>query len=235
MDRAAGALNNVFFAPKFFKSNWDFLTMHMATGDTGFVRKQAAINMIKFVAGTSAILAVAKALGADIELDPRSSDFAKIRVGSTRFDVTGGVASVATLSTRLIGSLISGLIVQPLGGKPFDTTKSSVSGKSYPLTAGGAYQRKGLDVLVDAIGGKLAPLASLLKSGLTGTDNNRKPLTIEGILLNAILPIGWQNVIQGMPNKDKANWIATYLADFVGFGTSTYGKEKKKTVWKYSE
>jgi hypothetical protein len=38
-----------------------------------------------------------------------------------------------------------------------------------------------------------------------------------------------------MPNKDKANWIATYLADFVGVGTSTYGKEKKKSKWKVVE
>lgn len=246
MERAAGALNNVFFAPKFFKSNWDFLTMHLMTGDTPFVKQQAALNMVRFVAGTAAVMSVASALGADIELDPRSTDFGKIRVGKTRFDITGGVASVFTLAVRLLGAIGSGLGKQatahtakkigvelPWDEKPLKTTKSSTTGKLSALTGGGNYARTGLDVFVDAVGGKLAPLASLFKQGLIGADLDRKPLSIDSIVLNAILPIGIQNLWQSARTvEDKKLIAAAFLADFTGIGTSTYGKDKKKTVWK---
>lgn len=236
MERASVGLNRAFFAPKFLKSNWEFLTMHQGQGETSFVKKQAAINMIKFAVGTTAVLGVAKALGADIELDSRSSDFLKIKVGNTRFDITGGIGSVVTVTTRLAGALISGLIVQPLGklthnkigGKAWMTTKSSATGKLSPLTSGNSMLRDGLDVFVDFAAGKLAPAASLLKSGVAGVDNNRQPLNYLNMLTNALLPIGWQNMIQNWSIEDKKLWLAATLADTLGIGTSTYGKSQKK-------
>lgn len=230
-ERASESLNNVFFAPKFLKSNWDILTAHRFTNDTPFVKKQAALNLARFAAGTAASLAIAKALGADVELDPRSSDFLKVRVGNTRWDITGGVSSVATFASRLLIALGSSAY-QMAGGEPLMATKSSVTGKLSPLTTPEGFKRNGLDLLVDFARGKLAPGASIMTQMLSGMDLNRKELNIGNLLLHALLPIGWQNAIENMSAKDKKIAVAAFLTDFVGVGASTYGKEKKGTVWK---
>jgi len=234
-ERAAATFNNVFFAPKFVKSNWDFLTLHQMSDTSPYVRKQAAMDAMRFVAGTASVLLLAKAMGAKIETDPRSSDFGKIRIGNTRFDITGGVASLATTATRLSLALISSGY-QLFGGEPLNATKSSLTGKLSPLTSGKGFQRNGADVLIDFTGGKLAPLAGIIfRDGLTGIDFERKPLTWKGLFLRSFLPIGIQNAMDNLPMKDKKLMVAAYLADFIGIGTSTYGKEKKQTKWRSLE
>jgi len=54
------------------------------------------------------------------------------------------------------------------------------------------------------------------------------------MLLNATLPIGWQGIVQGMSDKERAEWIALKLGtDMLGIGTASYGKaKKKKTKWR---
>jgi hypothetical protein len=230
-ERAAESLNNVFFAPKFLKSNWDILTAHRFTNDTPFVKQQAALNLARFAAGTAAVMVVAKALGAKVEADPRSADFGKIRIGNTRFDITGGVGSVATFATRILMTLGSSAY-EMAGGDPLNATKSSLSGKLSPLTTSSGFQRNGLDLLVDFARGKLAPGASILSQMLTGMDLNRKKLDAGNLLIHAVLPIGVQNAIENLSVKDKKIVIAAFLLDFHGIGSSTYGKEKKKTVWR---
>ena len=103
-EKAAGAVNNLFFSPRFLKSNIDFLTAHQfQKGVTPFVRKQAATNLVKVIVGSASILAIANALKpGSVETDPRSSDFGKIKIGNTRFDVTGGMGSIITLASRLV-------------------------------------------------------------------------------------------------------------------------------------
>ena len=229
-ERAAESLNNVFFAPKFLKSNWDILTAHRFTNDTPFVKKQAAINLGRFVAGTSAVLVIAKILGADIEANPQSSNFGKIKIGNTRFDVTGGAASVATFAVRLAGAAISG-IGQAFGADPLLTTKSSLTGKRSALTKPGTFARNGLNVLVDFARGKLAPGASLFIQVISGTDLNRKEVNALNMFLRSVAPIGFQNAYENWSIKDKKLFAAALVADFFGVGTSTYGKEKKKSKW----
>jgi hypothetical protein len=74
-------LNNIFFSVRFLKSNIDTLTAHQLQKDvTPFVRKQAALNLLKIVSGTAAVLGIANALKpGSVEFDPRSSNFVRLR------------------------------------------------------------------------------------------------------------------------------------------------------------
>jgi len=58
-------------------------------------------NMAQYVGTGLAFLGLAKTLGADVELDPRSSDFGKIKVGNTRYDVWGGASQYIRVLTQI--------------------------------------------------------------------------------------------------------------------------------------
>jgi hypothetical protein len=57
------------------------------------LRKQVARQWVQATGSVVGILAAAKAAGADVDTDLESSDWGKIKVGNTRWDITGGMVS----------------------------------------------------------------------------------------------------------------------------------------------
>lgn len=223
LDRAAGAVNNIFFSPRFLKSNFDTLTAHaLDTKITPFARKQAALNLVKIITATGVILATADAIApGSVDWDPRSTDFGKIRVGDTRFDVTGGMGSLVVLTAReLIGS-----------------SKSASSGKITDLRAGGFNAQNQVGLFNDFIRNKLSPAASFFINSFTGTDSlgNKTDVLNEG--RKAITPIGLQTIQESMANPNSANTLAVAIADGLGLSANTYspsGNNSGKTSWSAS-
>lgn len=211
LEPAAEVLNNVFFSPRLLKSHIDVLTAHAFDPKvSGFVKKQAAINLLKIVSGTSAILATANAImPGSVELDPRSSDFGQIKIGNTRFDVTGGMRSVVTLASRLLTL----------------SSKSSTTGRVYPLNSNKYGSATGTDVIYNFFENKLSPAASIIKDLLKGKDFQGNKLTIGGEVLNLLepLPITTFRELQNDPNS--ANLLLAMMADALGISTNTYGKK----------
>lgn len=212
LEPAANAINNVFFSPRLLKSEIDTLG-HVFTGAGGskFVRKQAAINLVKVIAGTAAVLTIAKAINPNsVETDPRSSDFGKIKVGNTRFDVTGGMASVATLAMRLITM----------------STKSSTTGKVTQLNSGEFGEPTGVDVVVNFFENKLSPAASIVKDLLKGKDFNGDKITIGGELNNLFTPLPITTYQELKKDPNSAPILLAMIADGLGFSVNTYGATK---------
>lgn len=214
LEPAANVTNAVFFSARKLKSDFDFLTAHQLQGDvTPFVRKQAAINLVKVTAGTAAILAIARAVDPkSVELDPRSSDFGKIRVGDTRFDVTAGMGSLAVLSARLASM----------------STKSTTTAQVTPLNSGKFGAKTGKDVVYNFFENKLSPAASLVKDLLTGKDFEGKPITIAGEVANLAVPLPIQNAQELATNPKAANIVLAILADALGISVNTYSAKPKK-------
>ena len=70
----------------------------------------AAQNLVAFVGGGVGILAMLKASGlADVELDPRSTDFGKVRVGPARVNFWG----TSQLLVRTIAQAVTGTRIDP--------------------------------------------------------------------------------------------------------------------------
>lgn len=208
-ESAVTHLNNVFFSPRFLKSNIDLLTVHALDRDIGgFARQQAALNMLKVVGGIASILAIAKAVNPDsVELDPRSADFGKIKVGATRFDVSGGMSSLVTLASRLITQ----------------STKSSVSGNVSELNTGKFGAPTGTDVLTSFFENKLAPLAAAVNDvAIRGTDFKGDKPTPSGVASNLFMPLPVTNYFELRDNPDAAPMLAALISDALGFGTNTY-------------
>lgn len=213
---AAEAVNNIFFSPRFVKSQIDFLTAHsFDSGMGGFARKQALKNLAKVVAGTATILAIANAIApGSVEADPTSSDFGKIRVGSTRFDVSGGMASVLTLAARLA-----------LG-----ETKSASTGETVPLNSDRFGSKTKMDVIFDYLQGKTSPIASVFKDYLKGKTFDGKTPTAGGELNSLFTPLPITTFTDLKDNPDSAPMLATMLADGLGLASNTYSSPEKRTV-----
>lgn len=208
---AADIINNVFFSPRNLKSHIDFLTLHASDPNfSGFARKQAAYNLVKVILGSGAVLAIAKAINPDsVETNPQSSDFGKIKVGSTRFDVTGGMASLITLVDRLVTG----------------ASKSTETGAITPVsTAYGGKTR--LNYVTDFFSNKLSPVASVVKELLNQKDFNGNTPTIAGELKNLFLPLPIANFEELQKDPNSANIILATLADALGIATNTYSPTK---------
>jgi hypothetical protein len=203
---AADTLNNVFFSARFLKSNIDTLTAHqLQKGVTPFVRKQAALNLVKVISGTAAILTIANALKpGSVEFDPRSSNFGKIKVGHTTFDVTGGMSSIAVLAAQLIKQ----------------STKSSTTGIVSKLNSGYG-SKTGMDVVNNFFENKLSPAASVVKDLIKQQDFNGNKPSVKGEATNLLVPLPFTTAAQTKSDPHAANALLTSIADGLGIASST--------------
>lgn len=213
-ERASKTLNNVFFSPRLLKSNFDVLTAHQLQGGvTPFVRKQAAINLVKIVGGTAGILALADAVKpGSVDYDPRSSNFGKIRVGDTRFDVSGGMAGLVTLAARFATA----------------SSKSSSTGEVKQLNTGEFGSQSIVDVLSDFAQNKLSPVGAVFRDYLRGQDFDGNKPTVASTAANLVTPLIYTTWQDTQTNPKSAPALAVLLADGLGLGANTYSI---KTNW----
>jgi hypothetical protein len=225
LEPIANSVNNYFFSPRFLKANWDTLTLHSfgtEKGMTSFARKKAATNLVKIVGGTATVLVTADALlPGSVEWDPRSSDFGKIRVGDTRFDVSGGMASILTLAARVVTH----------------SSKSASTGSITELDSGKFGSKTWDQVVLDFFTNKLSPAAGAVKKSIDGEDFNGNETNLLKEATKTLVPIGLQNANEAFSNPNAANPILTIIADGLGIGASTYSAMGggEKTAWEKSE
>ncbi len=208
LEPAANVINNVFFSPRLLKSNIDVLTAHIFDKNvSGFAKKQAAINLVKIISGTSAILVIANAARpGSIDKDPKSADFGKIKIGNTRFDVSGGMASIVTLASRLITN----------------STKSSTTGLVKQLGTGEYGVSDRLDVVYNFFENKLAPMYSVIKTLATGRDWEGKKPTVGSIIEDLFVPIVVTNYKELKDDPQSADMLLAMMAEGLGISTNTY-------------
>jgi hypothetical protein len=214
LEPVGNILNNVFFSARKIKADFDFLTTHAAdTSMTAFARKHALYNLVKVVSGTAMILAIANAAApGSVETDPRSAAFGKIKVGNTRYDVTGGVSPMLTLAARLFTG----------------STKSATTGKVRNLNDGKFGSQTRADVIGSFFGNKLSPTASVVMDHLRGRTFDGKPPTMSSDAWNLLVPMAITNFLELQQDTGATpkSITAGVLADFMGIGTNTYSGTK---------
>lgn len=208
--------NTLLFSPKFLQSNLDTLTAHIFDKNvTALDKLEAGKNLAKIVTSIGAVLYMADKLQpGSVEWDARSSDFGKIRIGDTRFDVTGGMGSIVTLLARLNG------------------TKSSTTGI---VTAPGDYNgRNALDLFAGFAENKLSPFFGTLVDIAKREDFNGDPYTMEALkkdpkdvtwrlVKGLVIPIPAANAEKNFKEYDNSTALLYTLIDGLGFGSNTYG------------
>lgn len=230
LDAFGNEINALIFSVKFLKSNFDTLTAHQfQKGITPYARKVAAMNLVKILGSMSGIYTMANLLSpGSAELDPRSSRFGKIKVNNTTFDITGGMASLATLAARMVPTMHNGK--WGFYTKGFD-------GKVRELGTGKYGSKDALDVAFDFLKGKTAPYASILRDLAKGEDYRGNKTYVEGyrfvpspeLILRSHTPIPAQTFAETLADPNAAPLLLTTILDGLGISANTYTPKKKKS------
>ncbi len=217
---AAPLLNGLFFSPRLIMSRVNLLNPKYYAGLEPTVRKEALKTLVTFTATGMSILGAAKLAGADVETDPTSADFGKIKIGKTRYDIWGGFQSYAVFTARMIT------------GK-YTSTKT---GKTYKYGEGFASKTR-KDALYQFAEQKASPITSFGLEAMTGKDfeGNDFDLANTDPLANPItkrmLPMIAQDLKDTIGEYGEFGPIVS-LPGLFGVGSQTYGPTIKKTKFK---
>lgn len=213
----AKEINTLFFSIKFLKSNFDTLTAHrfdQKVMASPVAKKEAAKNLMSIIATLGFVLTIAKQLNKDsVEEDPRSTNFGRIKVFGHWVDMTGGMAGLITLASRLVPTVHKG---------EWGLWTKSSTGNWTNLTSGKYGQQTGMDVFESFVEGKLSPVVGLLRDAWKGKNFQGQPVTLKNSLQNIITPISIQNFNQLKEDPNSSNLLGSMILDALGFSTSTY-------------
>ena len=205
-------LNALLFSPRLMASRLNHFNPSYYKNLHPFARKQAAQGILRLAGAVSMTLYLAKLAGADVNLDPRNSDFGKIRIGDTRIDIAGGFLQYLTVASRLAsGEYVSSATgeVTPLGSDFGETSTADI------------LERFGRQ--------KMAPVPAYvydLFKGQTFEGDDFHPAKEAGRLL---LPIGFESTYDTYQSQGRGPAAVGFGLNGVGFGVQTYGAEKKKS------
>jgi len=206
LQNAAPLLNGLFFSPRLLASRLNVLNPMYYASLEPFARKEALKSLFTFTAIAGTTLGLAKLAGAEVGTEPTSSDFGKIKVGNTRYDIFGGFQQYIRLASQLIQGKVT----------------SSTSGRT--MTFGEGYKpltKK--DIILRFFESKESPVASFASSWLEGTNSMGEKFKFSNEVLNRLTPIIIQDMYDLYQEGGLEDLIKGLPTPF-GVGTQTYGR-----------
>lgn len=196
-NQATPLLNGIFFSPKFVASRIQAVSMIFDPRVSPQVRKTAAASFVKFVGAGLTILSLAKMGGAEVEDNPLSSDFGKIKFGKVRYDVWAGYQQLIRYTAQVIMGQAQ--------------TASGDSIKIDRLETAGRFIRS-----------KLAPVPGIVTDLLAGTDMVGEPITLGKEALSKLVPIYLQDLVEAAEEYGAAGVVGVAIPGAFGIGTQVY-------------
>jgi hypothetical protein len=175
-----------------------------------FVRKEALKTMAAFVGGGMTIVTLADMIpGVEVGKDPTNTDFGKIKVGNTRFNVFGTYQQVAVLLARLF----KGYATSSTTGK-----KMMIGDESNP------YSPTRLDLLTRFFESKEHPTLSLILGAMRGTNNIGQPFNMAPEVMNRLIPMILADGYDLYKEHGPIGLLGLIPA-ILGIPTQTYGSQ----------
>jgi len=232
-DKHIQTLSSTLFAPRLWASRLNMLNPRFYQRLSPVARKAALKNMASFMGAATATTGLLEYAipGVEVEKDPRSSDFLKIKVGNTRYDIFSGLQQNIVLGARLA-----------TGEK-----KSSTSGEM--VTLGDGYgDPSRFDVGVDALQNKFNPVLGLvsryMQSGpsdedsdnpLIRTDKFGEEVNFGTEVAKMGAPLGLMGVKETYDDTGDFKKAALMnLPGIGGVGVQTYGEIPTKEQDRYN-
>lgn len=203
-NQAAPVLAGVLFSPRLMASRINMLNPAYYMKLSPPVRKQAIKSLLAF--GTTSVLfaKLAAEAGMDVEWDPRSSDFMKLKKGDTRYDILGGFGQYLTLGARL-------------------ATNQKKNAKGGVVDLGKRFgSDDALDVLTNFLRSKFSPNASLVVDARLGKNVIGEEFNLQDETVKRFIPLFFQDVSDAIKEKGAAEGVATSVPGFFGVGAQTY-------------
>lgn len=210
----ASWMNAAFFSPR--KISGEIRMFNPVRYVDPRVSQTARLGALRQMTGaliaTGAILELAHLAGAKVSTNPIDTNFLKIKVGNSTFDVTGGNAIYGRTLARLI-------------------TNQEVTGTGAHVQLGEKYgSQTRADVAIAFVRGKLAPNAAAMADFLYGKDQTGQPFNLYGEgkagytqseLFNKLMPIAIQDMIVLQETHPDAYMWAPALSAVFGVGMET--------------
>lgn len=220
--------NVLLFSVKFLKANIDTLIAPLrevserigltkaATEGERFAIKQSANSTLRIIGTMATVLTLAELLSpGSTDNDPRSTNFGKVKIFGHWTDISGGMASLLTLASRLIPTVHD-------GKKSY--WKKDANGKWTDLGSGKFGMPTPWDILfgdTGFLGGKLSPFAGIIKDKWAGKDFNGQVPTLENIIKGNITPLSIQTYEQLQKDPASSFVFGSMLLDALGFSVSS--------------
>ena len=222
LERIPGIANVVLFSPRTFVAKWQMMNPANYVLLSPEARKLFMKGQMATVMQGVMLLNLAKLGGMEVEVDPRSSDFAKAKIGNTRLDFFGGMQQNMVFATRLA----FGVFGQP-------AVKSLSTGEIYKLNTGGFNDKTLLSVIGQYVRNKLSPQTALGVDYLSGrtTMGENTSENFKNDPLGRFIPLVWQDLLE---SQKELGWgaLGTGLMGFYGMGVQTFkqrGNQETKT------
>ena len=212
LETASPILSSAFFSPRLIAARLNALNPAYYAKLPKEVRIAAVTDMIKFIGIGAAILTLSHINGANVELDPRSSDFGKIKVGDTRYDIWGGFGQYIRVFTQI-------LLAQ---------SKSAQSGKMQDLSGKGAFGKTRASVAIGFLRGKLAPVPSMTWDFMSGRTAVGEKVSLAQEAQSHFLPLIYSDVSDAYKQQGVKALLTVGVPATFGVGTQTYQPNKKK-------
>ena len=206
LEASAPILSQIGYSPRFFMSR--IQAPLSLISDSKVARKVAAKNLVAYTGASIAMMAIAKASGAKVETDPRSSDFGKIRVGKTRFDIGAGNLPIIRYTAQLIT------------GERKDTRTGKIK------------EANRADTLGRFVRSKASPQVGLAWSALKGKDFAGEDVdmseeSLKRQAFNQFLPMSIQDIYDAVKYSGWGVGAAAAPLALSGIGVQSYDNKPK--------
>lgn len=209
-EKAAMLLNQVFFAPRWTASRFQFIAGQPLFKNLGEsaprARRLVLQEYAKVLAGLGVSLGLAAGFGGKIDWNPTSSGFGQLQIGNTFLDLTGGLRRPTTLISRLWAGHKTDAFGIP----------TPIRGPNVPH--GG---QTGADLIGNYFRSSLAPAPGAGVNLAAGSDLGGKPSTLGGELGNMATPLFAKDVYQAMNDLGVEKGTIVSLMTLIGLSTQT--------------
>ena len=213
---AADQVRRVFFSYQYLVSRFKMLVGSPIFKHWDLDARRARILIAREFAHIAEGLALYYALlwlaGADIEIDPRSSDFMKARFGRTRIDPLMGIQQIVVFGARMV-----------TGEKKNVNTGAVIALRGPGVEYG---KTDALDTITNFVRSKLHPWVGFLINRATGKNAIGQPTTVAKDAWDMVHPMTWEDIYHAMEEDGIAKDAALSILTFLGDGMQTIQPEE---------
>jgi hypothetical protein len=206
LERHAAEAAQIIFAPRLLASRFESLTLPFR--GSAVARREAARSLVSLVGVNVGLLGLAKMAGAKVDTDPRSTDFARIRIGNTRLDFAAGYQPLIRYTAQLL------------------------MGQRKDVETGEIRKAARLDIAEHLARTRAAPQVSTPIDLATGKNVAGEPVTLKSAALGSVEYLALRDIEEAVKDDLKhgrsgRRGAALGSLAIFGVGASTYDSEKK--------